>query len=150
LHRHIGESYLEHNLPREALDHLMAALVVWPNDDELLYNLGIAELAAGKLANAITHLKRSHELAQVTELSVRRDFFSVSWAVLGVVFDVSRLLSAVWLESGGKVACSEDLSSLRVPCLMRSWCRTLPRIEHVSATFPKTEEWKVTRLLGAR
>jgi tetratricopeptide (TPR) repeat protein len=63
LHRHIGESYLEHNLPREALDHLMAALVVWPNDDELLYNLGIAELAAGKLANAITHLKRSHELA---------------------------------------------------------------------------------------
>jgi sulfite reductase beta subunit-like hemoprotein len=34
-------------------------------------------------------------LAQVTELSGHRGFFSVSWVVLVVVFDVSRLLSAV-------------------------------------------------------
>ena len=60
-------------------------------------------------------------LTQVTELSGHRDFFSVSWAVLGLVFDVSRLLSAVWPESGGKAACSEDLSSLSASSLMRSW-----------------------------
>ncbi len=41
-------------------------------------------------------IARAHDaLAQVTELSGHRDFFSVSWVVLVVVFDVSRLLSAV-------------------------------------------------------
>jgi tetratricopeptide (TPR) repeat protein len=62
LHRDIGESYMAHNMPTEALHHLSAALRVEPDDAELLYNLAIAELAARKPEIAITHLKRAHEL----------------------------------------------------------------------------------------
>jgi tetratricopeptide (TPR) repeat protein len=62
IHGDVGQYYMSHNMPAEALRHLAAALVGEPHDAELLYNLGLAELATRQPANAIAHLRRSYDL----------------------------------------------------------------------------------------
>jgi tetratricopeptide (TPR) repeat protein len=62
LRRKIGEAYLAHDLPNEAVEHLRVALQAEPDNGRLLYHLGIAELALRQPDEAIVHLKRAHEL----------------------------------------------------------------------------------------
>lgn len=62
-HRAIGESLLQQDLAPPALAHLRLALQAYPADANLLFNIGLAELATGRPDAAIDHFRKALALA---------------------------------------------------------------------------------------
>lgn len=62
-HRSIGENLLQRNLAEPALKHLKRALIGLPDDANLLFNIGLAEIATRQPEAAIGHFRKALALA---------------------------------------------------------------------------------------